>query len=61
MRSWDIRAIEASGGIRTPTVLHSDDARAIVVSLRHPIASADGARLLLLLAPWPAEGHHPDG
>jgi len=24
---------------------------------RHSIASDDGARLLLLLAPWPGEGH----
>jgi quercetin dioxygenase-like cupin family protein len=25
---------------------------------RHSVASADGARLLLLLAPWPGEGHY---
>jgi quercetin dioxygenase-like cupin family protein len=25
---------------------------------RHAIASADGARLLLFLAPWPAAGHY---
>lgn len=24
---------------------------------RHAIASGDGARILLLLAPWPGEGH----
>ena len=29
---------------------------------RHAISSDDGARLLLLLAPWPGEGHFgPDG
>jgi quercetin dioxygenase-like cupin family protein len=25
---------------------------------RHSVASDDGARLLLLLAPWPGEGHY---
>lgn len=107
MRSWDIRAVEAPDGVRTPTVLYSDDARAIVVCLepgeelgdhevrerafvvvvqgevdvrchggsltapsgtllvfdpgeRHSLSSADGARLLLVLAPWPAQGHYPD-
>lgn len=25
---------------------------------RHSVTSASGARLLLLLAPWPAEGHY---
>ncbi len=27
---------------------------------RHSVASTAGARLLLLLAPWPAPGHYPD-
>jgi mannose-6-phosphate isomerase-like protein (cupin superfamily) len=27
---------------------------------RHAISSTTGARLLLILAPWPAEGHYPD-
>jgi quercetin dioxygenase-like cupin family protein len=42
----------------------SDDVEATVGSLfrfepdeRHAIASDDGARILLLLAPWPGEGH----
>ncbi|HEY7397879.1 MAG TPA: cupin domain-containing protein [Gaiellaceae bacterium] len=26
---------------------------------RHALVSADGARVLLVLAPWPAEGHYP--
>ena len=26
---------------------------------RHSISSADGARILLLLSPWPGEGHFP--
>ena len=25
---------------------------------RHSVSSADGARILLLLAPWPGEGHY---
>jgi quercetin dioxygenase-like cupin family protein len=25
---------------------------------RHSLATADGARVLLLLAPWPGEGHY---
>jgi quercetin dioxygenase-like cupin family protein len=28
---------------------------------RHAIASKDGARILLLLAPWPGEGHYRSG
>jgi redox-sensitive bicupin YhaK (pirin superfamily) len=27
---------------------------------RHAITSADGARVLLILAPWPGPGHYPD-
>jgi quercetin dioxygenase-like cupin family protein len=26
---------------------------------RHSVRSQDGARILLVLAPWPAEGHYP--
>jgi quercetin dioxygenase-like cupin family protein len=26
---------------------------------RHAISSANGARILLLLSPWPGEGHFP--
>ena len=28
---------------------------------RHSVASDDGARILLLLAPWPGEGHYRGG
>jgi quercetin dioxygenase-like cupin family protein len=28
---------------------------------RHSISSADGARILLLLAPWPGDGHYRGG
>jgi quercetin dioxygenase-like cupin family protein len=107
VKSWDLLQIDAPEGIRTPAVLHSGDARAIMLRLeagqvlgdhqvrerawltvvegeaeltcgdsvtaagvgtlvmfepgeRHSVSSADGARLLLLLAPWPAEGHYGD-
>jgi quercetin dioxygenase-like cupin family protein len=26
---------------------------------RHAVSSADGARILMLLSPWPGEGHFP--
>ena len=105
MKSWNLLEIDAPEGIRTPAVLHSGDARAIVLRLepgqvlgdhqvrerawvtvvdgeaevtcgdavstaragtlvmfepgeRHSVSSATGARLLLLLAPWPADGHY---
>lgn len=108
MQSWNILEIDAPEGVRTPSVLHSGDARAIVLRLdpgqtlgdhqvrerawltvvegaveivaddvrasaptgtlvmfdpgeRHSVSSVEGARLLLLLAPWPADGHYgPD-
>ena len=28
---------------------------------RHSISSDDGAKLLLILAPWPGEGHYRGG
>jgi mannose-6-phosphate isomerase-like protein (cupin superfamily) len=28
---------------------------------RHAVSSVDGARVLLILAPWPRPGHYPDG
>jgi mannose-6-phosphate isomerase-like protein (cupin superfamily) len=28
---------------------------------RHAVSSVDGARVLLILAPWPGPGHYPDG
>lgn len=28
---------------------------------RHSLSSADGARILLILAPWPGPGHYLDG
>ncbi len=107
MQSWNLLDVAAPDGVRTPTILHSGDARAIALRLeagqtmgdhqvrerawltvvegtveivaddvrasapagtlvmfepaeRHSVSSATGARLLLLLAPWPAEGHYAD-
>ena len=107
VQSWDLNAIEALDGTRSPTVLETaDGARAIVIRLapeqelgdhqvherawvtviqgsahieagptvveaepgtlltfepgeRHSIASEHGAQILLILAPWPGEGHYP--
>jgi hypothetical protein len=28
---------------------------------RHSVSSTDGARILMLLSPWPGEGHFPAG
>jgi quercetin dioxygenase-like cupin family protein len=97
--------MEAPEGIRTPAVLHSGDARAILLRFeagqvlgdhevrerawltviegeveltggealitagvgtlvmfdpgeRHSVSSTAGARVLLILAPWPADGHY---
>jgi quercetin dioxygenase-like cupin family protein len=105
VRTWNLLEIEAPDGVRTPTVLHSGDGRAIALRLepgqmlgdhqvrerawltvvdgevevscgdvtatagtgtllmfdpaeRHSVSSTAGARLLLLLAPWPADGHY---
>ena len=38
------------GGVGTLAVFEPDE--------RHVVASAGGARILLLLAPWPGEGHY---
>ena len=109
MQSWNLRAIEAPGGSRSPSVLLSEDeARAVLLALepgqklgdhqvkenallvvvdgharveaagetvdaeagtlvafepdeRHSISSDGGAKLLLILAPWPGEGHYRGG
>jgi quercetin dioxygenase-like cupin family protein len=107
MESWNLLEIDAPDGIRTPSVLYSGDARAIMLRIepgqllgdhqvrerawitvvegtaevtcgesvtaaavgtlvmfepgeRHSVSSTTGARLLLLLAPWPADGHYGD-
>jgi quercetin dioxygenase-like cupin family protein len=105
VKSWNLREIETPDGSRSPVVLHSDEARAVLIELkpgqelgdhevkeqafltvidgrvhvesadatldaeagtlfvfdpteRHSVSSEAGARLLLLLAPWPGEGHY---
>ena len=104
MQAWNLREIEAPDGTRDPVVLHSEDARAVLIAFnpgqqlgdhevkerawvsvvegdveieaggetlpgppgtlvtfapgeRHSVRSRDGARILLMLAPWPGEGH----
>ena len=105
MKSWNLLEIDAPEGSRSPSVLHSGEARAVLIALqagqalrehevkeqafitvvdgrveveangetveagvgtlfvfepgeRHSVASQTGARILLLLAPWPGEGHY---
>jgi len=105
VQSWDLNAIETPGGTVSPVVLHSDEARAVLIGLhagqelgqhevkerawllvvegavqieaggeslvasagtlatfapeeRHSVRSDQGARVLLLLAPWPGAGHY---
>jgi quercetin dioxygenase-like cupin family protein len=105
VRFWNLREIPTPDGSRSPVVLHSEEARAILIRLdpgqelgdhqvterafvavvegkaeveaagetvaaepgmlfvfepgeRHAVSSAGGARILLLLAPWPGEGHY---
>jgi quercetin dioxygenase-like cupin family protein len=105
VQQWDLTAIETPGGSTSPVVLHSDQARAVLIGLqpgqmlgehevkegawilvieghatferdserveaaagtlvhfepteRRRISTASGARLLLLLAPWPGAGHY---
>jgi quercetin dioxygenase-like cupin family protein len=105
VQRWDLLALDAADGTRSPVVLHSDGgARAVLVVLhagqslgdhqvkenawvvvldgsveigagdgleqatagtlvrfdpdeRHAVHTETGARVLLLLAPWPGEGH----
>jgi quercetin dioxygenase-like cupin family protein len=54
----EVRIESADGGAveaRTGTLL------AFGPDERHAVTSANGARLLLLLAPWPGEGHYRGG
>ena len=108
MRSWNLPEIHTPEGSRSPVVLHSGEARAVLIGLapgqalrehevkeqafvtvvegrvrveaggettdaevgtlfvfdpeeRHSIATDDGARILMVLAPWPGEGHYRGG
>jgi quercetin dioxygenase-like cupin family protein len=52
-----------SGRVRVETVGESVDAGAgdlfrFEPAERHSVSSADGARVLLTLSPWPGEGHY---
>ena len=108
MRSWKLLEIDTPEGSRSPVVLHSGEARAVLIGLapgqalrehevkeqafitvlegcvqveaggetthavvgslfvfdpeeRHSIATDEGARILMVLAPWPGEGHYRGG
>jgi hypothetical protein len=105
VQTWLLSEVEAPGGTSSPVVLHSAEARAVLIVLqpgqrlgdhevkeaawivvvegvvrletdrgsadagaatlvrfepteRRSISSSTGARLLLLFAPWPGEGHY---
>lgn len=104
MKTWNLSEIETPDGSRSPVVLHSQEARIVLLGFepgqelgdhevkeqailtvvegnvrvdaggesheagpgslfvfdpqeRHSISSEGGARVLLVLAPWPGEGH----
>jgi quercetin dioxygenase-like cupin family protein len=108
MRSWNLLEIDTPEGSRSPVVLHSGEARAVLIGLapgqalrehevkeqafvtvvegrvrveaggesteaevgtmfvfdpeeRHSVATDEGARILMVLAPWPGEGHYRGG
>jgi hypothetical protein len=44
VQSWDLTKIKAPEGTRSPAVLET----------------VDGARAILILSPWPGEGHYPE-
>ena len=61
-RAW-LTVVEGTVEIVVGAVSTSAPAGTLVMfepAERHSVTSTDGARLLLLLAPWPAEGHYAD-
>ena len=108
MQSWKLLEIDTPQGSRSPVVLHSGEARAVLIGLaagqalrehevkeqafvtvvegrvrvevggevtdaevgtlfvfdpeeRHSVATEEGARILMVLAPWPGDGHYRGG
>ena len=108
MQSWNLLEIATPQGSRSPVVLHTGEARAVLIGLaagqalrehevkeqafvtvvegrvrvevggevtdaevgtlfvfdpeeRHSVATEEGARILMVLAPWPGEGHYRGG
>ena len=62
-RAW-IVVVEGSAQIRSGEQAIQGRAGTLVTFApgeRHAVSSAEGARLLLLLAPWPGPGHYLDG
>ena len=61
-RAWVV-VVEGSAEIRGGEKVVPATAGTLVTfdpGERHAISSTEGARLLLLLAPWPGPGHYPD-
>ena len=108
MQSWNLLEIDTPQGSRSPVVLHTGEARAVLIGLaagqalrehevkeqafvtvvegrvrvevggevtdaevgtlfvfdpeeRHSVATEEGARILMVLAPWPGDGHYRGG
>jgi redox-sensitive bicupin YhaK (pirin superfamily) len=51
-------SIHLSSGDGPPHVAESGTLTRFDAGERHALTSPDGARVLLVLAPWPAEGHY---
>lgn len=61
-RAWVV-VVEGEAEIRSDSEVVVGRAGTLVTFApgeRHAIASTSGARVLLILAPWPGPGHYPD-
>ena len=52
---------EVTDGASAPVEARTGTLVTFAPGERHTVRSAAGARLLLLLAPWPGDGHFPEG
>jgi mannose-6-phosphate isomerase-like protein (cupin superfamily) len=62
-RAWVV-VVEGSAEIRRGDEVVTGPVGTLVTfppGERHAISSEGGARLLLILAPWPGPGHYPEG
>ena len=51
--------VHFTAGDGPPLVAESGTLTRFEAGERHALTSPDGARVLLVLAPWPGEGHYP--
>ena len=61
-RAWVV-VVEGKAQIRSGDELVDGGVGTLVTFApgeRHAVSSVDGARVLLILAPWPGPGHYPD-